>query len=99
MQRLYSDYMGDTSMGGNAVKISLRATMDYLAGRIDRTEYERVVPPEWLTYLRQRIERGVRIRDVSISRNDDRDDDSLVIAFGDADPATSPFRARGDVQQ
>jgi hypothetical protein len=99
LQRLYSDYGGHVSMGGSSLKVSLRATMDYLAGRIDKTEYEHVVPPEFRDYLRRRIEGGMSIREVSISKSADQDDDTLVITFGARDPATSLFRARSDVQK
>ncbi|MGA2589902.1 MAG: hypothetical protein ABSH32_08320 [Bryobacteraceae bacterium] len=66
--------------------------MEYLAGRIDRTEYERYVPAEWLQQLRLNLESGNGISGVSISRSPDRDDDGLLITSGDRDAAMSPFR-------
>jgi len=94
LQRLYSDYKGDIWMSANSIEISLRATMEYLAGRIDRAQYELAVPSDWLAHLGRNLERGSSITEVSISRSPDRNDDGLVITFGDdADPAMSPFRS------
>jgi hypothetical protein len=92
-KRLYSDYKRDVSMTGNYVELSLRATIEYLSGRMDRAEYERWVPTDWLHQLRRELEFGNRVAGVSISQHSDRDDDGLVITFGEPDPAMSPFRA------
>jgi hypothetical protein len=92
-KRLYSDYKGDVSMSSHSVEISLRATIEYLAGRIDRTEYEHAVPTDWLAQLRRSLDLGKRVSSVSITKHPDRDDDGLVVTFGEPDPAMSPFRA------
>ncbi len=92
LHRLCSDYKRDTWMKANSIEISLRGTMDYLAGRIDRAEYERVVAPDWLTHLRRRLDEGISVCDVSIMRHPGEDDDGLVLVFGDKDPAMSLFR-------
>ena len=74
------------------MEISLRATMEYLAGCIDRAQYEQVVGRNGLEWLRRDLTSGREIEEVTIRREPDKDDDLLVIRFGDADPARSPFR-------
>jgi hypothetical protein len=93
-KRLYSDYKGDVSMTAQYVELSLRATIAYLAGRIDRAEYEHSVSPDWLQQLGRNLDFGKRVTGVSISEGPGRDDDGLVITFGEPDPAMSPFRSR-----
>jgi len=90
-KKLY-DYDGGCTMSDQFIEISLRATMDYLAGRITREEYDGVVPADWIAYLRRRLDEGREITSVSVSKRSDLDDDRLRIQFGDADPACTPFR-------
>ena len=80
-------------MSGHHIEISLLATVEYLAGRIDRAEYERWVSPDSLQHLRRNIDLGNRFLEMSISPHRDRDDDGLVITFGEPDPAMSPFHS------
>jgi hypothetical protein len=52
-QRLWGRYKGKITMTDNSVEMSLRGVMDYLAGRIDRAEFETIVPSDWLANLRR----------------------------------------------
>jgi hypothetical protein len=66
--------------------------MDYLAGRIDRSEFEGIVNPGWPAQLRKWLDQGKSIETVSVNPSLGEDDDGLLIRFGDHDPATSAFR-------
>jgi len=95
-QRLWGRYKRNVTMRDQSVEISLRGVMDYLAGRIEREEFEKIVPTDWLAHLRRNLDRGSGIREVSIKRCPGEDDDGLVITFGGHDPAISLFRAPED---
>jgi hypothetical protein len=92
LPRRFGRYKGGVSMSARSVEFSLRAVMDYLAGSIDRAEFERIVPSDWLEYLRKRLDAGSSISNLFINRNADSDDDGLVIEFGGHDAARVPFR-------
>lgn len=91
-QHLYATYKRDTWMKCDSVEISLRAAVNYLAGRIDRTEFERAVHPDWLADMRRRLDRGSGVADVSIASAVGEDDDGLVITFREHDAANASFR-------
>jgi hypothetical protein len=92
------DVVGGT-MTAKTMEISLRATMEYLAGCIDRRQYEQLASRCLLESLRQRLTSGIGIEEVTIGRESDRDDDRLVIRFGDADPARAPFTVPNSTPQ
>ena len=79
-------------MTEDSVEISLRAAMDYLTGRIDRYGFHRVVSPDWLAYLRNCLDQGMGISEISIGRRPAEDDDSLLIKLSAHDAAAAPFR-------
>ena len=79
-------------MTDDSVELSLRAVVDYVAGRIDREMFEQVVHPDWLGMLRQHLSNGAGVSAVSIERHPNTDDDGLVIHFGKYDTAAAPFR-------
>jgi hypothetical protein len=91
-RRLYSTYSGSGTMTEDSIEISLRAAMDYLTGRIDRAEFEHVVSPDWLGYLRRCLDNGRGISDVSIFPRSAEDDDGLIIRLKAHDAAAAPFR-------
>jgi hypothetical protein len=72
-------------MSRREVELPLRAAIEYLAGRIEQAEFEHWASTDALQQLRQNLELGNRIVEVSIASRPDRDDDGLVIAFGDPD--------------
>jgi hypothetical protein len=91
--RRYTTYLRNGTMTVNSVEISLRAAMDYLAGRIDRPAFERIVHPYWLGLLRQHLSAGGGVSDVSIKGHPGTDDDGFVITFGGYEASTAPFRS------
>jgi hypothetical protein len=91
-QSFYGRYKRDSTMTHNSLAVSLRAVMDYLAGRIDRKEFENIVHPDWLVELRNRLDQGRAIENIVITRSPGQDDDDLVITFGGHDAAKSQFR-------
>jgi hypothetical protein len=92
-RRVSAPYMRNGTMCVNSVEISLRAAMDYLAGRIDRPVFERIVHPDWLGLLRQHLSRGGSVSGVSVARYPGTDDDGFVITFGGYDASVAPFRS------
>lgn len=90
-KRHYWDFVGGTR-SAKTMEVSLRATMEFLAGYIDRAQYEQVIGRTALAWLRRDLESGRGIDEVTIRRNPDKDDDLLVIRLGEADAATSPFK-------
>jgi hypothetical protein len=91
-QHLYGRYKRSSTMTHNSLELSLRAVMDYLAGRIDRKEFESIVHPDWLLQLKNRLDQGRAIENVAINCSPGEDDDGLVITFGVHDAAKSLFR-------
>ncbi len=77
----------------DSVEISLRAVVDYVAGRIDRQTFEQAVHPDWLQVLRQHLSNGAGVSAVSINRHPNTDDDGLVIQFAGYDTSAAPFRS------
>ena len=82
----------DSAMTHDSLEISLRAVMEYLAGRLERNAFERIVHPDWVAQLKKRLEQGRSVDDVSVKQGIGEDDDRLVIRFGEHDPAISHFR-------
>jgi hypothetical protein len=82
---------------GVTARLSARALMDLIAGRITPEQFERSALGGknlfelWLT-------KGYAIRDVTFeSSGDDRDDDRIVFRL-EPDPSSSPLKAPGTVQ-
>ena len=73
-------------MSQRHVELPLRATIEYLAGRIEQAEFEHWVPTGALQQLRRNLELGKRVSSVSTAPHPDPDEDGLVLAFGDPDP-------------
>jgi hypothetical protein len=82
----------NSAMTDDSLEISLRAVMEYLAGRMERSAFERIVHPDWIAQLKNRLEQGRSVDDVSVKKGIGEDDDRLVIRFGEHDPAISHFR-------
>jgi hypothetical protein len=91
-QHLWGRYMRNSTMTHNSLEVSLRAAMDYLAGRTDRNSFERIVHPDWLAHLKEWLDQGRSVESVSIREHPGEDDDGLLIRFAEHDPAASPFR-------
>jgi hypothetical protein len=70
-------------MSTKQIELPLRAAIEYLAGRIEQAEFEHWSSTHALQQLRQNLELGKCIVAVSLASGATRDDDGLVIAFGD----------------
>ncbi len=73
------------------MSISARATIEYLAGRIDRQRFELLVDKLWLSFLKRDLDNGAVVETVHLIRHQERDDDELLIRWGRRDAAVSPF--------
>lgn len=84
-------------MNGLEIKISSRSLVLLLAGSplpklpFTKTPTIGEFHPGVTKYFEQRIKDGRTIQTIRIERNDDSDDDWVVITFGDPDPAISPY--------
>lgn len=93
-------FIGGVTMSGDEIKISARAVMDLLSGRLSQQDFleaHNFVPTSHGTYIGNPFEyerqQGRLIREVTVeSGGERRDDDWLRIRFGESDPAISPFR-------
>jgi hypothetical protein len=54
-------------MSRHHVELPLRATIEYLAGRMAQAEFEHCVPAVALQQLRRNLELGKRVAEVSIA--------------------------------
>src|SRR5437773_6608325 len=63
-QHLWGRYMRNSTKTYNSLEVSLRAVMDYLAGRIDRNTFETIVHPDWLAHLKEWLDQGRSIERV-----------------------------------
>ena len=93
-QHLWGRYKRNSTMTNTSLEVSLRAVMDYLAGRIDRSAFENIVHPDLVAQLKKRLDEGRSIESVSVELGRGTDDDGLLIRFGEHDAAKSPFRVR-----
>jgi hypothetical protein len=82
------------SMAHERITISARATIEYIAGTIDRERFETLTDGWMLQSLRQSLDSGANLRSMCIHENSDRDDDALEIRWRGLDPALSLFRAK-----
>jgi len=81
-------------MAHERITISARATIEYIAGTIDRERFETLTDGWMLQSLRQSLDSGANLRSMCIHENSDRDDDALEIRWRGLDPALSLFRAK-----
>jgi hypothetical protein len=88
-----ADYKRTSTMTHHTVEISVRATLDYIAGRIDRAEFERIVNPGILEQLKRMLDEGSGVSSVTMGAPVN-DDEGLLIRFSDHDAANAPFRVR-----
>jgi hypothetical protein len=75
------------------MELPLRAVMDYLAGRIDRAEFERAAGPLTLDWLRRLLDGGSSVANVAVSQFPEEDDDGLILHLREYDAGAAPFRA------
>jgi hypothetical protein len=88
-----------SSYGVAHFDVSSRAVFDYLAGRIDRERFERVMGPQLLEFFRRELDAGRMVVELELKPNRERDDDTVVIRLGEPDAAAGQFTfpvERGD---
>jgi hypothetical protein len=93
-------FYGGLTVGSHEVKISARALLDLLAGRVTQEQFFEAHyfgPREGGTYpsanpFSNMREEGKLITEIVVEENEgELDDDWLTIKFGDPDPAVTPF--------
>lgn len=94
-----SSFMGGLTVGDGEIRISARAVLELLAGRISQEEFFRLhhfLPDghglQYPNPFAHKLDKGRLIVAIEVEESD-RDDNWLVIKFGDTDAAISPFRA------
>ncbi len=92
-------FYGEFSMTRNTIRISARSLIELLAGEHDLGRFlgaHGFVPseqsPDAINFFKGKLQEGRTIRAARIEKDPARDDDWLVLEFGEADPAISPFR-------
>jgi len=79
-----SSFCGGSKMKMNEIKISSRTISEYLAGRISLPETDKA-------YFRKKAEENRLIKNISIEKMTDEDDDWIAIEFSEPDVAVSSF--------
>jgi len=91
-------YRGGWTMDGKTIKLSVRAVLELLAGRLsperfaDAHGWTRPSTMGRTNHFELMLSQGRTVTEVAITSTDD-DDDWITFKFGDPDPAISPFRA------
>ncbi|MDH7975438.1 hypothetical protein QH494_24895 [Sphingomonas sp. AR_OL41] len=81
------------------VKISARAFLDLLAGRITPDQAKRAFDTAGAASIKAHLDRGETISDLRLEPGGpDSDDDHIVLTFTD-DPAARPFKVPDDVKE
>lgn len=81
-------FFGSGVMGGDEIKISSRALLDLLAGKITYEEF----PEDYKEFFQRKLSEGKLINDVSIEMETERDDDWISFQFGEPDPAITSYK-------
>jgi len=88
----YYDRAG-SSMAHKQIRISTRATIEYITGIIDRPRFEILTDGWMLQILRQALDRGATVHSIRVEKKPERDDDVLEIQWREHDPASGSFTA------
>lgn len=99
-------FIGGLTVGDSEIKISARAILDLLAGRITQEDFFKLHHfisedgggPQYPNPFDDKLSKGRLIVAIDVEESD-RDDNWLVIKFGDTDPAVSPFRTPANYTQ
>lgn len=90
-------YVGGFKMSRKSIRLSSRAVVELLAGRITPEHFaavhgwDRRGDSGHINFFEHMLSQGRMISETTVTRTDD-DDDWLTFQFGDPDPAISPFR-------
>lgn len=86
-----AEYIRGYRMSSSKITISARATMDFIAGRITREEFQRIVG-ESAKRLKDLLDDGFMVRDLAITYIEHEDDDELTLCLDKPDAAASDYR-------
>lgn len=87
-------HLGTLSHGGS-IEMSARMLLEILAGRMTIQDFEREygMKPEENPFRRM-LAQGRLLKNLSVQANSDKDDDRVVLSFGEPDAAVSPFTVK-----
>lgn len=93
-KRKFCPFYGGLHMTENTIKISARALLELLAGKINQKkffeDYRFFESMFGGNYFSNRLQEGRLISNISLEKTD-KDDDWIIFAFGKSDPAVSKF--------
>ena len=91
-------HYGGWQMSGNAVRVSARALLDLLAGRVSQNKFledHQLIPTEThkdaVNYFERSLKQGRLINGIKLEKSIDEDDDWIIIQLGNPDPAIARF--------
>lgn len=88
-------FSGGYGVTGDSVRISARALLELLAGRLDQKAFlERHSLPGGAKIFDVKLQRGMTIDAVNIEQHADEDDDWITFHFRSRDPAISAYSAQ-----
>lgn len=82
---------GSAQLSAGNIRLSARAVMDYLAGRLDRDQFLLRADAWTLSILKKWLDEGNLVDGIDLVKNANCDDDELVLHVRRSDPAVSPF--------
>lgn len=83
-----ASFMGGATMSDRSIKLSSRAVLDLLAGKISYEDFS----DTYKDYFRDMANEGRLFKAVSIEKGEnEKDDDWLTFVFGKSDPAVRPY--------
>jgi hypothetical protein len=86
------DGIRGSSFGTSIFEVSSRAVIDYISGRINRPEFERLIDDLSMKVLRNGLDQGRLPVEIKLNRGEPADDDTIVIQLGEPDAAVASFR-------
>jgi hypothetical protein len=85
-------YYGGWEVKGDRIKISARELLDLLAGKLDQKRFAQHHATGRGNIFNVFRDQGKMIRKISLERQDDEDDDWIVLEFTSDDPAAAEFK-------
>lgn len=89
---------GRLKMSRKRAEISARALLALLSGRVSQEKFledHGLIPGQWhkdaINLFEQNLREGRLIENIRIEKLKDEDDDTIIIEFGNPDPAIAPF--------
>jgi hypothetical protein len=88
-------YFGGMTMSGRSIRLSARTLLELLAGKMSIDDFNKAYsldPRTPVNPFLHKLRRGQLITATVFHAQPDRDDDDVMVEFGEPDPAVSPFR-------